>query len=105
MKILEEYVIILNILLFLLLLYNFIQKLKIIEGHPGHEEDDKNTEKGNSMNKKGDGMIEKVAETIKVAEESNKNSVNDYKETDWDKHTEESEKRDKKISTLNNISS
>ena len=41
MKILEEYVIILNILLFLLLLYNFIQKLKIIEGHSGHEEDDR----------------------------------------------------------------
>jgi len=100
MKILDEYVIILNILLFSLLLYNFIQKMKIIEGHSTPEEI-KNSEKGKSANKKGDDMIKTVVNKEEEAAESSKNSKKNYNDTDWDKHNKEAEERDKEISALN----
>lgn len=100
MKILDEYVIILNILLFSLLLYNFIQKMKIIEGH-GTPEETANSEKGKSANKKGDNMIKSVVNKEKEAAESSKNSEKNYNDTDWDGHEEAAEERDKEIAALN----
>lgn len=102
MKFLDEYVIILNILLFLLLLFNFIQKFKIIEGHTPTSLQINNAEKGKSISEKGDNMIKQVAEKVREAKQStdraNKNINND---TMWDKQYEDAKKRDKEIEALN----
>lgn len=103
MKILDEYVIILNILLFLLLLYNFLQKIKIIEGHDLNPHPPINNEgEGKSLNKEADNMIQQVVEKEEEAKNSNTKAKKNYKETKWDKHIKAAEERDKKITALNN---
>lgn len=99
MKILDEYVIILNILLLMLLLYNLFQKSKIIEGHAPNAAEIKNTENSKKANKKGDNMIQQVADKEKEAEESTTGAdKNNDNKALWDKQNKEADERNKKIS-------
>jgi len=101
MKILDEYVIILNILLFLLLLYNFLQKCKIIEGHAPTSSEINNTENAKATNKKGDVVIQQVVDKEKEAGDSDINAKSNIDETDWEKHNKNAEEMDEELAALN----
>ena len=103
MKILDEYVIILNILLFILLLYNLFQKCKNIEGHEPSSAEIRNHEEAKSANRDGDSLINEVGETNKDAKVSSENAKKSNENTNWKKHNEEAKENEKKINeALNN---
>ena len=102
MKILDEYVIILNILLLMLLLYNLFQKCKIIEGHEPSAAEINNTENSKKASKNVDNMIQQVADKEEEAKKSTNEADSSDKDVDWDKHNKEADENDKKISKVLN---
>ena len=96
MKILDEYVIILNILLLILLLYNLFQKCKTIEGHPNHPSaaETVNNEKAKSSNAEGDSLINEVNKlndtSSKAVEDAKTSNKVDF--TEHNKKAKENEK-------------
>ena len=103
MKILDEYVIILNMLLFILLLYNFFKKFKIIEGHEDHSsysEEISNHEKGKALNRDGDSLINEVSEANKDAEVSSSEAKKSNDNTDWKKHNKKAKENEEKVKDL-----
>ena len=102
MKILDEYVIILNILLFVLIFYNLCKKCKIIEGHDPNSQEINNIENAKSSNKSGSALIKEASEKNEDAKKSSNNAEKINNETNWDYHNEQAKKNDKKIKNMTN---
>tara|TARA_Y100000813_G_C23908332_1_gene232998 strand:- start:109 stop:417 length:309 start_codon:yes stop_codon:yes gene_type:complete len=102
MKILDEYVIILNILLFVLIFYNLCKKCKIIEGHNPNSQEIDNAEKAKSSDKSGSALIKEASEKNKDAKKSSENAEKSNNDTNWDYHNEQAKENNEKIKNLSN---